>query len=1517
MSSVTISNSIASYIVASDNFTLTNLGTIGKAATAVAVNGNADTVVNAGSIVGSNFGVQLGANALTNQSGGTISGAYGVVANNTASIVNYGGISGTLSGVNLVQGSLTNQSGGVILGGTSGYGAKLTSNATLLNAGDITAATGIYLQGGYATNQSGGTISGTDGAKIGLSATLTNGGNITGSSAGIVLSGTGSVVDLPGGTIAGGVSAGVGIYGVPNIYYNPFTSQTYFEGYLPGRGLVTNSGLISGAYGIRVRDVTATVVNKGTIEGVTAAVELAPGYSGKLIMYPGAVFNGLVEGAGGVLELASSATKGTIGGGGTQFTGFSNVTIDPGAYWTFASGDTFTGGVELTIAGTFGGVLTLSAGSHQAIEVQPGASILGTIDGGNTLGSTVYSELELLSGPSVGTLTGIGSNLLNFSDIEVSDGAYWQFNPNTFASGTTLINNGTVGATSGVSVAFLPGAGNRVEIGYGAEFLGTVDGGNPIGSSFASVLELDGSGSTLSGLGTRYLNFTQLVVDSGASEYLTTDNFVAGMTVTNAGTMSGPDNTAVVFAAGVGNRVILAPGGEFVGTVDGGNTLGSSIASTLELSGNRTGNLTGLGTQFVNFAQITVDPGAYWDLSGYNTIAPGAALTVSGHTYNYGSLYGNVTLAGGEMLNDGPLNGNVTLAGGTMLNEISGTITGEVLGVGAAGALANQGTIDGSGGTAVQLAAGFANCVTIFPSSVFGGVVNGNAPGLASLSLGSGSSAGTLVGFGTKYIGFGQIAVTSGADWSLGNTTTLAAGITLTNAGTVFGTPDAVRFAPGAGNRVVLEGNGTFTGTIDGGNTLGSPNVSTLELGAGGFGNATLSGLGSQFVNFGQINVDYGASWVLTSGLNTLASGVVLNVAGALDVYNRLVGNVTLSGGRLEVYRPGDSVTGSVIGVATSASVRDYGLIKGVGLAAVSLAQGGLVNLGTAAAEVSGATYGVVIAGNYGTVINSGFIVGSKIGVALGAGGTMADYGFIDGGITSGGAAIWLQSGGGTARIAAGKTVTGFIGVRADGPSTVINQGIINGGTGGAAVQFGAGATQRLVIDPGAVFRGTVDGGNTAGSTAVSTLELASSASIGTLSGLGSKYINFGSIVVDTNADWSLSGSNTVASGSVLTLTDASLSDSSALVNNGGVVLTPSSYLGVGGLLGVGTATIVGRSDIYVLGTLGAGETIAFSGVDGELGLANPGSIAGTIANFGYNEIDLFGVNPTSVSYSAGELHFTLPGGVGTGSIALTPAPGYSVSPAVSDPAGTGAAIYGNSILCFGAGTHIATPKGEVPVEQLAVNDVVLTSDGSMQPIIWIGTGRVMVPPGRRSAATPVIVRKSALASNVPHRDLHLTKGHSLCIDDVLIPVEFLVNHRSIVWDDEAREITIYHIELARHAVLLAEGAPAESYRDDGNRWLFENANSGWDLPPQEALPPRVDRRTCGRCGLVATAAPCRTWPAAAHDQRRGSAPGRRRQASGRRGADGRTACVPPERPRSVSANRVPVRRSGRVGSGA
>ena len=155
------------------------------------------------------------------------------------------------------------------------------------------------------------------------------------------------------------------------------------------------------------------------------------------------------------------------------------------------------------------------------------------------------------------------------------------------------------------------------------------------------------------------------------------------------------------------------------------------------------------------------------------------------------------------------------------------------------------------------------------------------------------------------------------------------------------------------------------------------------------------------------------------------------------------------------------------------------------------------------------------------------------------------------------------------------------------------------------------------------------------------------------------------------------------------------------------------------------------------------------------------------------------------------------------------------------------------SPLCFAAGVQIATPVGEVPVEQLAEGDKVTTLGGQAREIVWVGEGQVLATRGQRSAATPVIVRKGALADNVPNRDLRITKAHGLFIDGVLIPVEYLVNHRSILWDDRAQEVRIFHVELETHDVLLANGAPTESYRDDGNRWLFQNANSGWHLSPQ------------------------------------------------------------------------------------
>jgi hypothetical protein len=168
---------------------------------------------------------------------------------------------------------------------------------------------------------------------------------------------------------------------------------------------------------------------------------------------------------------------------------------------------------------------------------------------------------------------------------------------------------------------------------------------------------------------------------------------------------------------------------------------------------------------------------------------------------------------------------------------------------------------------------------------------------------------------------------------------------------------------------------------------------------------------------------------------------------------------------------------------------------------------------------------------------------------------------------------------------------------------------------------------------------------------------------------------------------------------------------------------------------------------------------------------------------------------------------------------------------------GNGGVLVNDNPACFLRGAMILTPTGEVPVQDLQIGDLVTTLDGSAQPIVWIGKGRSLVTP-KNPGARPVIVRKDALADGAPCRDLYLTKAHSLFIDDVLIPVEHLINGASILWDENSRVVEYYHAELPAHGVIIADGAASESYFDGGNRDTFLNSDRPENLPDTDWCAP-------------------------------------------------------------------------------
>jgi hypothetical protein len=167
-------------------------------------------------------------------------------------------------------------------------------------------------------------------------------------------------------------------------------------------------------------------------------------------------------------------------------------------------------------------------------------------------------------------------------------------------------------------------------------------------------------------------------------------------------------------------------------------------------------------------------------------------------------------------------------------------------------------------------------------------------------------------------------------------------------------------------------------------------------------------------------------------------------------------------------------------------------------------------------------------------------------------------------------------------------------------------------------------------------------------------------------------------------------------------------------------------------------------------------------------------------------------------------------------------------------------------VACYLAGTRILTARGEIAVEDLRVDDVVPTFTGTAatQPIRWIG--RTRFDAGRHPAPEkvwPVRIRAGALGEGLPVRDLLVSPDHAIMLEGRLIPAKCLLNGISIVRDRTIGRGTYFHVELDRHDVILAEGLPAETYLDTGNRDSFENAGMFRRLHPD--FTPKTWRDTC------------------------------------------------------------------------
>jgi len=137
------------------------------------------------------------------------------------------------------------------------------------------------------------------------------------------------------------------------------------------------------------------------------------------------------------------------------------------------------------------------------------------------------------------------------------------------------------------------------------------------------------------------------------------------------------------------------------------------------------------------------------------------------------------------------------------------------------------------------------------------------------------------------------------------------------------------------------------------------------------------------------------------------------------------------------------------------------------------------------------------------------------------------------------------------------------------------------------------------------------------------------------------------------------------------------------------------------------------------------------------------------------------------------------------------------------------------NIICFASGTFIQTPRGDVPVEDLQIGDLVITMDNGLQPVRWVGKRTV----SGRGRFAPI---RFAAGSVHNDRDLFVSPQHRMLVsgsapnlyfgrNEVLAAAAHLVNGTTIK-SVQRDFVTWYHILFDHHEVIYANGTTSESY---------------------------------------------------------------------------------------------------------
>ncbi|MGI9391069.1 MAG: Hint domain-containing protein, partial [Boseongicola sp.] len=151
---------------------------------------------------------------------------------------------------------------------------------------------------------------------------------------------------------------------------------------------------------------------------------------------------------------------------------------------------------------------------------------------------------------------------------------------------------------------------------------------------------------------------------------------------------------------------------------------------------------------------------------------------------------------------------------------------------------------------------------------------------------------------------------------------------------------------------------------------------------------------------------------------------------------------------------------------------------------------------------------------------------------------------------------------------------------------------------------------------------------------------------------------------------------------------------------------------------------------------------------------------------------------------------------------------------------------------CFTKGTLIKTSRGEIPVEDIKVGDLIETLDRVAQEVRWVGR-RIVEGSG---AFAPVKIKAGTFGNR---REILVSQQHRILLSgwrceiqfghsEMLAAAKYLVDDGAVTIQN-IKEIEYFHFLFDGHEIVWAEGMLCESFNPSGC-YARENRNVAAEL---------------------------------------------------------------------------------------